>query len=167
MEMEYRTLGRTGLKVSGLGFGVIRLAEPAVLFEAMDMGINYFDTARTYQRGNNGKMLGDVLRQYGREKVFIATKIPPYYKRLGMKRLNDQKSLEDKLERSLKDFKTTTFMYFSHNIKDPDWPAHDEMLIFCLKNKRNRKGTLCGHLLPFGRQDVCGHCGSGVKSRRL
>ena len=87
--MEYRTLGRTGLKVSALSFGVMRLAEPAVLFEALDMGINYFDTAHSYQRGNNEKMLGDVLKQYGREKVFIATKIPPYQKRLGMKRLND------------------------------------------------------------------------------
>ena len=145
MEMEYRTLGRTGLKVSALSFGVMRLAEPAVLFEALDMGINYFDTAHTYQRGNNEKMLGDVLRQYGREKVFIATKIPPYYKRLGMKRLNDQKSLEAKLEKSLKRLQTDYVdVLFLHNIKDPDWPAHDEMLSFCQKMKETGKARFVG-----------------------
>ncbi|MFH1991189.1 MAG: aldo/keto reductase [Pseudomonadota bacterium] len=73
--MEYRTLGKTGLKVSALSFGVMRLTEPAVLFQALDMGINYFDTAHVYQNGNNEKMLGDVLKQYGRQNVFIATKL--------------------------------------------------------------------------------------------
>ncbi|MBW2249000.1 MAG: twin-arginine translocation signal domain-containing protein [Deltaproteobacteria bacterium] len=37
--MEYRTLGKTGLKVSALSFGVMRLSEPAVLFQALDMGL--------------------------------------------------------------------------------------------------------------------------------
>ena len=91
INMEYRTLGRTGLKVSAVSFGVMRLTDPAVLFEALEMGINYFDTAHGYQRGNNEKMLGDVLKQYGREQVFIATKIPPYHRRFGEKRLDNPK----------------------------------------------------------------------------
>ncbi len=145
MDMEYRTLGRTGLKVSALSFGVMRLAEPAVLFEALDMGINYFDTAHSYQRGNNEKMLGDVLKQYGREKVFIATKIPPYHKRLGVKRLNDQKSLEAKMEKSLNRLKTDYVdVLFLHNINDPDWPVHDEMLSFCQKMKKTGKARFVG-----------------------
>ena len=145
IKMEYRTLGRTGLKVSALSFGVMRLVEPAVLFEALDMGINYFDTAHSYQRGNNEKMLGDVLKEYGREKVFIATKIPPYHKSLGMKRLNDQKSMEAKMEESLKRLQTDYVdVLFLHSIQDPAWPTHDEMLSFCQKMKKTGKARFVG-----------------------
>ena len=45
INMEYRPLGRTGLKVSAISFGVMRVTEPAVLLKALEMGINYFDTA--------------------------------------------------------------------------------------------------------------------------
>jgi uncharacterized protein len=148
INIEYRTLGRTGLKVSALSFGVMRLTEPAVLFEALEMGINYFDTAHSYQKGNNEKMLGDVLKQYGREKVFIATKIKPYNRylnRLGVKRLNDQKSMEAKMEKSLKRLKTDYVdVLFLHNIKDPAWTAHDEMLSFCQKIKKTGKARFVG-----------------------
>ena len=96
--MEYRPLGRTGLRVSAVSFGVMRLTEPAVLFEALEKGINYFDTAHVYQRGNNEEMLGNVLKEYGRKKVFIATKIPPYARFLSMNKLNSQSAMEEKME---------------------------------------------------------------------
>jgi len=38
----------------------MRLVESAVLFEALDMGINYFDTAHSYQRDNNERILGNI-----------------------------------------------------------------------------------------------------------
>ncbi|MBL7180920.1 MAG: aldo/keto reductase, partial [Desulfobacterales bacterium] len=143
--MEYRTLGKTGLKVSALSFGVMRLTEPAVLFQALDMGINYFDTAHVYQNGNNEKMLGDVLKQYGRQNVFIATKIPPYYKRLGMKLLTDQTSLEAKMEESLRRLQTDYVdVLLLHSITEPDWPAHAEMLAFCEKMKKTGKARFVG-----------------------
>ena len=47
--MEYRTLGRTGLKVSVVSCGMANLRERAVLFRAFDLGINYFDTAHEYR----------------------------------------------------------------------------------------------------------------------
>ena len=40
--MAYRTLGKTGLKVSEVSFGVMRLKEPAVLHKAIDLGVNFF-----------------------------------------------------------------------------------------------------------------------------
>ena len=43
----YRVLGKTGLKVSGVGCGVGLIPDPAVLVRAADLGVNYFDTART------------------------------------------------------------------------------------------------------------------------
>lgn len=143
--MEYRPLGRTGLMVSAVSFGVMRLTEPAVLFEALDVGINYFDTAHGYQRGNNEKMLGDVLKQYGREKAFIATKIPPYSRLLGVKKLNSQRAMESKMEESLRRLKTDYVdVLFLHNIKDPDWPARDEMMSFCQKMKKSGKARFIG-----------------------
>ena len=134
--MEYRPLGRTGLMVSAVSFGVMRLTEPAVLFEALDMGINYFDTAHVYQRGNNEEMLGNVLKEYGRKKAFIATKIPPYSRFLSMSKLNSPSVMEEKMEISLKRLKTDYVdVLFLHNIKDPAWPANDDLLKFCEKVK--------------------------------
>jgi uncharacterized protein len=143
--MEYRTLGKTGLKVSALSFGVMRLTEPAVLFQALDMGINYFDTAHAYQNGNNEKMLGSVLKRYGRSKVFIATKILPYYKQFGNKRLNSQKSMETMLEKSLRRLQTDYVdVLFLHSITDPGWPLNDGMLEFCEKMKKEGKARFVG-----------------------
>lgn len=143
--MEYRTLGKTGLKISALSFGVMRLSEPTVLFQALDMGINYFDTAHRYQNGNNEKMLGKVLKHYGRSKVFIATKIPPYYKRFGNKRLNHQKSMETMMEKSLRRLQTDYVdVLFLHNITNPEWPLHEDMLGFCQKMKKIGKARFAG-----------------------
>ena len=134
--MEYRPLGRTGLMVSAVSFGVMRLTEPAVLFEALDMGINYFDTAHVYQRGNNEEMLGNVLKEYGRKKAFIATKIPPYSRFLTISKLNSPSVMEEKMEISLKRLQTDYVdVLFLHNIKDPAWPANDDLLNFCEKVK--------------------------------
>jgi predicted aldo/keto reductase-like oxidoreductase len=146
--MEYRMLGKTGLKVSAVSFGVMRLTEPAVLYEALDLGINYFDTAHGYQRGNNEKMLGNVLKEYGRKKVFIATKIPPYSRIFGM---NKPRTMETKMEESLRRLKTDYVdVLFLHNIKDPSWPAQDEMLSFCQKMKETGKARFVGISLHTG-----------------
>jgi uncharacterized protein len=143
--MEYRPLGRTGLMVSAVSFGVMRLTEPAVLYEALEKGINYFDTAHVYQRGKNEDMLGSVLKEYGRQKVFIATKIPPYARFLGMNKLNSQSAMEKSMETSLKRLQTDYVdVLFLHNIKNPAWPANDDMLSFCEKMKRKGMARFVG-----------------------
>jgi uncharacterized protein len=43
--VHYRTLGKTGLKVTGVGCGVGLIPDPAILVRAADLGVNYFDTA--------------------------------------------------------------------------------------------------------------------------
>lgn len=73
--VEYRTLGKTGLKVSTVGFGCMITSDASVIRKAVDMGINYFDTARVYQDGNNEAFLGEALK--GRRKdVIISSKSP-------------------------------------------------------------------------------------------
>jgi len=73
VQLDYRTLGKTGLKVTTLGFGCMITSDPSVITRAADLGINYFDTARGYQHGNNEKMVGAALK--GRRKeIVLSTK---------------------------------------------------------------------------------------------
>jgi predicted aldo/keto reductase-like oxidoreductase len=72
-ELQYRTLGKTGLKVTSLGFGCMITSDASVVERAADMGINYFDTARGYQRGNNERMVGAALKRK-RKDIYLSTK---------------------------------------------------------------------------------------------
>ena len=86
--MEYRTLGKTGTRVSALGFGAMRLpvtgkpdevdetATTEMLRYAIDQGVNYVDTAYVYHDGNSEVALGKALQDGYRSKVYVATKSP-------------------------------------------------------------------------------------------
>lgn len=84
--MKSRTLGRTGLQVSEIGFGAWALGggwgeQPeaesvAALNHALDRGVNFIDTAAGYGNGRSERIIGQVLQQR-RESVFVATKTPP------------------------------------------------------------------------------------------
>ena len=75
--MHYRTLGKTGLKVSVIGFGTIKFPQISekqaseTLNCALDLGINFIDTARNY--GDSEHKIGIVLKER-REECYIATK---------------------------------------------------------------------------------------------
>jgi len=68
-----RTLGRTGLKVSVIGFGAMRTSESAVMRAAFDRGVNWLDTARAYMDGKNERICGEALKGY-RDRVRVTTK---------------------------------------------------------------------------------------------
>jgi len=72
---EYRTLGRTGVKVSDVSFGAGNLNTAAVLAAALDAGINYVDTAEHYENGNSERAIGEVLKERDRKSVFLTTKL--------------------------------------------------------------------------------------------
>jgi predicted aldo/keto reductase-like oxidoreductase len=72
----YRTLGRTGLKISVVSFGAMLTPEPEVIRVAIDQGVNYIDTARKYMGGKNEEIVGKAVKGV-RDKVFIATKTLP------------------------------------------------------------------------------------------
>lgn len=74
-EMPKRTLGKTGLKPTLLGFGCMTTSDPTVIEQAADAGINWFDTARGYQNGNNERMVGNALKSR-RQKLHITSKTP-------------------------------------------------------------------------------------------
>jgi len=79
--MEYRNLGKSGLKVSEIGLGtnqfggkVDQAETNRILDAAIDLGINLIDTADVYQKGRSEEAIGKALKGK-REKVLIATKV--------------------------------------------------------------------------------------------
>jgi len=72
----YRTLGKTGIKVPVISMGVMNADNPNLVKAALDNGIVLLDTAWSYQRGRNEKMIGSVIKDYPRDSYVIATKIP-------------------------------------------------------------------------------------------
>ena len=73
LKLAYRTLGKTGLKVTSVAFGAMITSDGSVLERAADLGVNYFDTARGYQNGNCERMVGAALKSR-RKQLYISTK---------------------------------------------------------------------------------------------
>jgi predicted aldo/keto reductase-like oxidoreductase len=71
--LTYGVLGKTGLKVTTVGFGCMITSDASVVERAADLGINYFDTARVYQQGNNERMVGAALKRK-RKDLILSTK---------------------------------------------------------------------------------------------
>ena len=77
--MDYQQLGKSDLNISRIGFGCMSLKlgqiqNENIIHRAIDLGINYFDTADLYDKGANEELLGRALNQK-RNEVIIATKV--------------------------------------------------------------------------------------------
>lgn len=80
--MEYRSLGRTGVKVSPLCLGTMNFGGPTpeadaieIIHKALDRGINFVDSANMYVDGESERVVGKALQDGRREKVVLATKV--------------------------------------------------------------------------------------------
>ena len=85
--MNYRTLGRTGLQVSELGYGAWGIGKSMwlgaddagslrALHGAIEQGVNFIDTALGYGDGHSEKLVGQAVRE-ANGTVHVATKVPP------------------------------------------------------------------------------------------
>jgi len=72
---DFRRLGRTGFKVSDISIGAGGLTNANVLEQALNMGVNYIDTAEHYVSGRSEKTIGEVLKSRERKSVFLTTKL--------------------------------------------------------------------------------------------
>ena len=71
----YRTLGRTGLKIPVISFGVMRTDNPNLCKAAYEAGMRLFDTANGYLGGNSETMLGNFFKDFKRDSFMISTKV--------------------------------------------------------------------------------------------
>ena len=77
--MRYRRLGRTGLMISEIvcGGDPIATENHRHVELAIEMGLNYLDTAPAYGQGKSEEGYGEVLKKVGRDRVFVTTKVSP------------------------------------------------------------------------------------------
>ena len=118
MEMEYRRLGRSGLKVSVLSFGswvtfankdqIAQAAEAAECLQAArDAGVNFFDNAEGYAAGESERVMGEAFRQLGwkRHEYVVSTKLFwGLHNNVNMKNTLNRKYLSQAIDGSLERF---------------------------------------------------------------
>ncbi|MGC6387846.1 aldo/keto reductase [Ewingella sp. S1.OA.A_B6] len=115
--MQFTTLGKTDLKVSRLCLGCMTFGEPdrgthawtlpeessrPIIKQALDTGINFFDTANSYSDGSSEEIVGRALRDFAqRDKIVVATKVYNAVTGLkpGLSRASIMQSIDDSLTR--------------------------------------------------------------------
>ena len=133
--VTYRSLGKTGLKVSVVGMGVMNCSDPAVLKRAFDLGVNFYDTARVYMGGKNEGLVGKAF-QGKRDKVFIQTKF---------KVASSAKVNRATVERSLKHLRTDYVdVLLAHSLKRPDEVCDPALTEFLQAMKKEGKARFTG-----------------------
>jgi aryl-alcohol dehydrogenase-like predicted oxidoreductase len=131
--MEYRTLGKTGPKVSCVGLGCNNFGArldlagtQAVVGKALDLGINFFDTADSYGKGSSEECLGKALGAR-RKDVVLATKFGwPMDKEETMKGASRRYILSE-VEASLKRLGTDWIDYYQQHLPDPQTPIEETL----------------------------------------
>ena len=96
---NYRRLGRTGAMVSDIGSGIP--TSSSVLKAALDSGVNFIETSESYSNGRNETLIGNVIKNFERDRLFIATKAYP-----AMKLFKSQDDVIRRAEGSLKRLQT-------------------------------------------------------------
>jgi len=98
VNIQHRTLGPSGIKVSAVGLGASRITEPSLIKGVLDMGVTFLDTGRMYAGGRNEELIGKVIRDV-RKNIVIQSKID-------QKIQSDAKAMERSIEDSLKALRT-------------------------------------------------------------
>ena len=133
--LDYRTLGKTGLKVTTVSMGVMNCSDAAVVLRAYDLGINFYDTADCYMWGHNEEMVGKVF-QGKRDKVYIQTKVHPN---------NEEKKMRASVERSLRRLKTDYIdVLVWHGHSHPEEVSDPNLYEFMTKMKKEGKIRFTG-----------------------
>lgn len=139
--MQYRTFGRTQLKVSEIGYGMWGLAGwtgtdtselDTALDRAVELGCNFYDTAWGYGAGKSEQILGELVRRHPDKRLYHATKIPPKNFQWPSK---PEFTLEDCFpydhiieytEKSLKNLKVDCIDLQQFHVWEDGWAQHDE-----------------------------------------
>jgi len=122
---RFRTLGRTGFKVSDVSMGCGSIAEANVVRYAYDHGINLFDTAEVYGNGDSETKIGEAMEHMDRDKIYIVTK-------LGLDEDPDEQNLIERFNKCLERMKTPyADALMAHGIADQKLVAYEPFMKAC------------------------------------
>lgn len=123
---NYVELGRTGLKVSEIGFGSSSLQDHSLVEHALDRGVTYFDTAESYRFGWSEEAMGKGLKGH-RQNVVLASKTKAQAN-------STESEIMQALESSLKRLQTDYLdIYFNHAVNHVDRMQNDAWANFTEK----------------------------------
>src|ERR1700730_7583744 len=140
--MRYRELGRTGYRVSEIGYGGWGIGGAMwlggddrqalqALHLAIDEGLNFIDTALAYGNGHSEQLVGEVVRDT-KHKIYVATKVPPknqlWPARPGIpiSEVFPYDHIIQSTERSLKNLRVDTIDLQQLHVWNPEWIVNDE-----------------------------------------
>lgn len=141
--MKYRTFGRTGWKVSEIGYGMWGMAgwtgsDDEESFHSLqisvDLGCNFFDTAWGYGAGKSESLLGQLLRANKGKKLYTATKMPPKNFKWPSRRefsLNDcfpPEHIEEYVSKSLKNAGLDSYDLMQFHTWEDHWLDDDRAM---------------------------------------
>jgi aryl-alcohol dehydrogenase-like predicted oxidoreductase len=146
---SYRLLGSTGMEVSSVGFGASRTMESMLLKMALDAGVTFIDTGRSYFNGQNEIMVGETIKE-NRHRLVIQSKI-------SLRLRQDEKNLlsasvsqriktemEWSLAESLKALRTDYIdVMLLHGVRSVDMIRHETIMTFFQEAKK--KGQIRAH----------------------
>lgn len=145
--MEYTILGKSGARLSRLGFGCMRfpttpdgeIDEPraaAMLDTAYRAGVNYFDTAYFYHQHKSEAFVGRALKAYPRESFYLATKMP-------MAIITTLEQAKEIFEGQLQTMQVTHFdFYLLHALDAKRWRSAVELGIVEFLQEQQRAGRI-------------------------
>lgn len=152
-KMLYRRVPRTGDELSVLGFGCMRLPEKkghvhteratGLLRRAIDRGVNYVDTAMPYHMGESEPFVGSALANGYRDKVKLATKLPPWLVR-------KSGDMEPILSTQLKNLRTDRIDYYLlHSLARPSWDTLKSLGVLDFLDRARRDGKIVNRGFSF------------------
>lgn len=168
--MKHRKFGRLGWEVSEIGFGAWAIGgswgptkddeSVAALARALDLGVNFIDTAQGYGDGRSERLIGQVLRGRKRDRAFVATKIPPApgpwppspYCRIDERYPNSY--VAERVERSLRDLGTDRIDLLQLHTWTRAWNRSPEALETLRKLREQGKLLAIGISTPEDDQDA-------------
>ena len=133
--MKYRTLGRTGIKVSAYAFGAMMLGAAGnpdheesirIMHKALDAGINFVDTADAYSHGESEEIVGQALKGR-RDNIVLATKLWMPMGDDPNQRGNSPRWIMTEVENSLRRLQTDYIDLYQLHRPDPDTDIEDTL----------------------------------------